>query len=62
MDSFGDWRQTGRMGYILGAIAVDLGKVYGAIASKNGWLVSALVEQFEDEFGQFDEMAADRAG
>jgi hypothetical protein len=50
------------MGYILSAIAVDLGEVSGTVASGKRQLLSALVEQFEDEFGQFDEMAADCAG
>jgi hypothetical protein len=49
------------MGYILTPIAVDLGRVSGAIGSKNKRLISALVKVFGDDFDQFDEMAADYA-
>ncbi len=47
------------MGYSLTAIAVDLGKVSGAVGSRNKRLVSALVKKFGDDFEQFDEVAAD---
>jgi hypothetical protein len=48
------------MGYILTANAVELDKVSDAVGSKDMRLIDALVEEFGDEFGQFDEMAADR--
>jgi len=49
------------MGYIVTAIAVELSKVSDALSSKDKQLVGALVQKFEDEFEQFDEMAADVA-
>jgi hypothetical protein len=49
------------MGYILTAIAADLGKVSGAVGSRNKELFGDLLDMFGNGFGQFDEMATDYA-
>ena len=47
------------MGYILQPTAVDLDKVNKAIGSKNKKLLNTLIEEFEDEFDQYDELIAE---
>ncbi|WP_020474893.1 DUF7691 family protein [Zavarzinella formosa] len=47
------------MSYILNPIAVDLKKVVEVFGSKNKRLIATLIKNFEDEFDQIDEMAAE---
>lgn len=47
------------MGYILTPVTVDFKRVTGAVGSKDKRLLSTLVEEFGDEFEQFDELADD---
>ena len=46
------------MGYCVTSFAVDLSQVSWAVGSRNQPLLNILIEEFEDDFEQYDEMAA----
>jgi len=46
------------MGYCVTAFAVGLGKINEAIGSRNKPLLNLLIEEFEEDFDQYDQMAA----